>query len=444
MTKGNPLSLIIGFFIPLVLGNLFQQLYNMVDTMVVGRYVGVDALSAVGATGAISFLVIGFVMGICSGFSINMSQAFGAGRISDMRRYVINALYLCIFFTIVLTAVSTLLARQLLEFMKTPADIIDMSYDYIIIIFGGIGATMLYNMLSGILRSLGDSKTPLFFLMIAAALNVVLDLVFVIAFDMGVKGVGYATVISQGVSAILCVVYIRKRVTILTFEKDELALDLKKCFNLVKIGVPMALQFSITAIGSIIIQMAVNDIGTSAVAACTTANKIQQIMVAPLETMGITMATYCGQNLGAREIGRVRTGIRKSLMVSITYSLIACAVVSLFSQYLALVFVKSAELEPIRASIQQYMRINGIFYPALAILFIFRNSLQGMGYSMLPMTAGLTELVARAIVAFGFVSKFKFTAVCFASPIAWVFAAVFLVTVYLVVMRKISKSCSEQ
>lgn len=444
MTRGKPLSLIIGFCIPMLLGNLFQQLYNMVDTIVVGRYVGVDALSAVGATGSISFLVIGFVSGIRSGFSINMAQSFGAGDIIQMRRYATNALYLCGAFTIVLTTVTMIFTRQLLVFMKTPEDIIQMSYDYIIIIFAGIGATMLYNMLAGMLRALGDSKSPLFFLIIASVLNVILDLVLVIGLNMGVRGAGLATVISQLVSALLCVVYIKKRVEILHFDKEDMPFDLNKCVSLVKIGVPMALQFSITAIGSIILQSAVNSLGKAAVAACTTSNKIQQIVVAPLETMGITMATFCGQNLGAGQVKRVKQGIRQSLFVALAYSVVGFAIVFFFSETLALLFVKGEELAPIKADIGFFLTMNGIFYPVLAVLFIFRNSLQGMGFSMLPMMAGLSELLARAIVSFGFVKRFGFPAVALAAPVAWAFAVVLLLIVYIVKMRGLDKTLKEQ
>lgn len=293
MTTGKPYKLILSFALPMIFGNVFQQLYNMVDTIIVGKYVGVDALAAVGSTGAINFLVIGFALGICSGFSIPVAQSFGAGNHSQMRKYVANSIYLSIIASIILTVSTMLLTGPILRITNTPEEIYDDAYRYIIVIFAGISATIFYNMLSGILRALGDSKTPLVFLGISSVLNIILDLTFIIVFKWGVFGASFATVISQGISALLCLFYTIKNYDILRFDSFELKPDLEKMKKLVVIGVPMALQFSITAIGSIILQSAVNTLGKTAVASMTAAIKIQTVAMGPMESMGITMATYC-------------------------------------------------------------------------------------------------------------------------------------------------------
>ena len=442
MTKGKPMSLIMGFFVPMLFGNIFQQLYNMVDTIIVGQYCGVDALAAVGSTGSLNFLVIGFVMGVANGFAIPVAQSFGAKHIKDMRSFITNGVYLAAIVTVVLTAITMLFTRPILEITQTPADIIDMAYDYIIVIFAGIAVIMLYNYLAFLMRSLGDSKSPLIFLAIASFANIGLDLLFICVFNWGVAGAAWATVIAQFISGLLCLVYVRKKYDILRFEKDEFKVDIHRMAKLSKIGFPMALQFSITAIGSIILQSAVNSLGTSIVAAVTAANKIQNLVAQPMETLGITMATYCGQNLGAGFIPRIQKGIRQSLVFTVCYALIAMGVVCLFGEGLAMMFIDGSETFVIENT-AYFLKINSIFYIVLAILFLLRNSLQGLGYSFLPMMAGVSELAARALVSFGFVGMFGFNAVCFASPVAWIFATVLLIITYLIKIRKLMRNYKE-
>lgn len=429
MTTGNSLKLILAFSVPMLLGNLFQQFYNMVDSIVVGKYVSTNALAAVGATGSLNFLVIGFVMGICTGFNIKVSQAFGSGNHSEMRSYIINGTYLCAFFTIILTGLTLLFTRPVLVLMRTPSVILDDAYNYIIIVFAGIFVIMAYNYLSCIQRALGDSRTPLYFLIVASLINIVLDLVFVLHFHMGVKGVGYATVIAQGIAALLCLLYMKKHYSILNFTKEELHFDWNKCKQLMGIGVPMALQFSITAIGSIILQIAVNSLGPNSVAAVTAANRLQIMFTQPLETLGLTMATFCGQNLGANKLNRIQDGIRIALKLSISYCLILLVVMMVFAPKFSLLFVNAGETEVITKTVE-FLRINSCFYMALGILFILRNSLQGLGFSILPMFAGVVELVGRSVVAICFVTFFHYRAVCIASPVAWILADILLVVVY--------------
>lgn len=438
MTQGKPMKLILSFCIPLVLGNLFQQLYNMVDSIIVGQFVGVGALAAVGSTGSLNFLVLGFMNGLCSGFSIPVAQSFGAGSLSEMRKHVANAVYLGVIATALLTTLTMIFTPQVLQLMQTPADIYQDAYDYIIVIFAGMFATMLYNILSGFLRALGDSRTPLYFLIIASGLNIVLDLIFILVFSMGVSGAAYATVISQAVSAVLCLFYIRKKFRILRFEQGELGFHWQQSKKLLSIGVPMACQFSITAVGSIILQSAVNTLGSGVVAAVTAAGKIQMIVTQPMETLGITMATYGGQNLGAGKIDRIQKGVRQSVALSLVYCVVACLAVSFLGYYIALLFISSSETV-ILSEVVRFMRINGIFYPMLGLLFIYRNTLQGLGYSLLPMLAGVCELVARSAVAFCLVGTFGFHAICFANPAAWFAAVVLLMAVWVVKIRALKR-----
>ena len=444
MTKGSPMRLIISFTIPMIFGNLFQQLYNMVDTIVVGRFVGVDALAAVGSVGSVFFLVIGFCTGICSGFSIPVAQFFGAGNYANMKKYIANTGYLCGIFAAALLAVTILLTKPLLILMETPSNIIDDAFTYIIIIFIGIPITIFYNMLSCILRALGDTKTPLKYLTISSVLNIIFDLLFVIVFKMGVAGVAVATNISQLISGILCFIFMKKNVDVLCFENEELKFSSQCCKRLIKVGVPMGLQFSITAIGSIILQAAVNTLGSAVVASVTAASKVQLLMIQPLETMGITMATYGGQNLGARQIKRIRQGVRKSLILSMTYSLAACLAAAFLGRYLVYMFVENPGKQ-LLDNAQKFMTIGGLFYPFLGVLFILRNLLQGLSYSFVSMFAGVTELAARTIVAFCFVKTIGYTAVCFASPVAWIVAAVMLVIVYIIKIKELTIhfSCKE-
>lgn len=442
MTQGKPIKLILSFCLPLIAGNIFQQLYNMVDSIIVGRFVGVNALAAVGATGSINFLVLGFALGLCSGFGIPISQSFGAKDYTSMRKHVANSLYLCLIATIILTSLTMVFTPSLLQLMNTPADIYQDSYTYISIMFMGIIATIYYNMLSSILRALGDSKTPLLFLAIASILNVILDLVFVINFEMGVAGVAWATLIAQAVSALLCAVFMMKRFPILKFTKEELKFNISSCQRLLSIGLPMALQFSITAVGSVMIQTAVNGLGSAKVAAVTAANKIQMMFTQPLDTIGVTMATYCGQNLGAKKVDRILEGLKQSFILSFGYCIIACIVIWTMSTTIAQLFIDASEVA-ILADVSQYLRMNSILYWVLGALFIMRNSLQGLGYSALTMLAGLAELIGRGIIAFVFVGIFGYTAICFANQFAWFLADVILLSTFVIKMKDLKRVGSE-
>lgn len=438
MTSGSPMKLIIGFSIPLLFGNLFQQFYNLVDTLIVGRFLGVDALAAVGSTGSLNFLIIGFCMGVCNGFAIPLAHKFGAGDYRGLRAFMMNSVYLSVVFAAVMTVATVVFCRPILQLMQTPDDIIDQAYNYIVIIFIGIPVTYLYNLISGIIRSMGDSKTPVIFLTIASVLNIGLDLLFIIVFGMGVSGAALATVISQGVSGVCCLVYSFKKFDILHTNAEERRINVSYMGTLCGMGVPMGLQYSITAIGSVILQSAVNTLGSSAVAAMTAGSKVGMFFCCPFDALGSTMATYGGQNVGAKKPERISQGLKSCSMLGVGYSILAFLVLTLTGRQLALFFVESAQAEVIQ-NVQLFLFINSIFYIPLAFVNIVRFLIQGMGYSKFAILAGVFEMAARTLVGFAFVPMFGFAAACFASPVAWVFADLFLIPAYFYVFKKTKK-----
>ena len=435
MTKGNVFNIILGFAIPLLLGMLFQQFYSMVDTIIVGKYLGVSALASVGSTGSINFMIIGFCMGVCNGFAIPVAQKFGAGNFKKLRKYVFNSGFLAIVFSVVMTLIVCVFCRQILIAMRTPEDIIQGAYSYIYVIFLGIPATYLYNLLSGIIRSLGDSKTPLFFLIISSIINIILDLFLIIYMHMGVAGAAWATVIAQAVSGILCLIYMRKKYSVLKFESDELKVDGYCIRRLCYMGVPMGLQYSITAIGSVILQAAVNGLGSIIVAAVTAAGKISMFLCCPFDALGSTMATYTRQNIGAGKLERISEGIKKSMIIGSVYSIVALMISVFFGKSLALLFVNENEIE-ILAKVSENLIIVAVFYIPLCIVNVVRFTIQGMGYSTFAILAGVCEMIARALCGFILVPIFGYVAVCLASPVAWIFADAFLIPAYKYVINK--------
>lgn len=443
MTVGSPMKLIASFFMPLLLGMLFQQFYSMVDTMIVGRFLGAKALAAVGGTGSINFMIIGFCMGVCNGFAIPVAQAFGAGDESSVRKYVANSAWLSIVFSLVTTVIVCVLCRKILGWMDTPSDIFEGAYDYIFVIFLGIPVIYLYNLLAGILRSLGDSKTPLYFLVISSLLNIILDLVAILVLDMGVAGAAWATVISQGISGILCLIYIYKKFTILKINKEEWQPKWRYMRGLCMMGIPMGLQYSITAIGSVILQTAVNSLGSMAVAAITAGNKINMLFCCPFDAMGATMATYSGQNVGAGKFDRVTDGLKACSLIALLYSIVSCVVLFIFGEQLSLMFVDGSEVDIIRDAALLLKCTSTFFFP-LALVNIVRFTIQGMGFGNLAILAGVCEMIARSVVGFVFVPMFGYTAACFASPVAWIMADLFLIPAYIYVINKLKRRNLEQ
>ena len=439
MTSGSTMKLILGFAVPLLMGMLFQQVYSLVDTIIVGRFLGVSALAAVGATGSINFLIIGFCQGICNGFALPVAQRFGAKDYDGLRKYVGNSAVLSIIFGGAITLITVIACRPILELMQTPADIIDMSYHYIVVIFAGIPAIILYNILSAYLRSLGDSITPVIFLVLSAGLNIGLDLLFIVTFHWGVFGAAFATVLSQAVSGILCLILIIKKFDILHLAHDDWRLDWRYSKYLLIMGLPMGLQYSITAIGSVILQASVNTLGSAAVASMTAGSKISMFVMCPFDALGSTMATFGGQNVGAGRLDRLGRGLRSAVILGAIYSALILVVLIFFGRGLILLFVSANEAAVI-AQAKQFLVTNAAFYLMLALVNIVRFLIQGMGFSGFAVFAGVFEMIARALVGLVFVPIFGFTAACFASPLAWIFADCFLIPAFFHCRKKLQNA----
>lgn len=439
MTVGAPLPIILSFMLPLLLGLLFQQFYSMVDTVVVGNFLGMEALAGVGSTGSINFLVLGLCNGVCAGFAIPVAQKFGEKDTQGLRNFVGNMIWLGGLIALIVTLITTVGCEEILVAMDTPEDTFRYAYDYIFLIFLGIPATMLYNLLSGILRSLGDSRTPLLFLIFSSLLNVALDVLCVVTLRMGVAGAGWATLLSQLVSGLLCLVYMAKKFPVLHLEKGNLRVQGYYVRRLLIMGLPMGLQYSITAIGSILLQTAVNGLGSAVMAAVASGSKVSALFATPFDAMGTMAATYAGQNLGAGKLDRVRTGVRECAVLGCVYSLVALAALYFLGGNMAGLFLNgsdAASAGKILPLAHRMLTVWGIFYIALMFVNLVRFTIQGLGYSNLAVLSGVFEMIARGGVAVGLVPLVGFDAVCIASPAAWVLADCFLIPAYLVCLKK--------
>ena len=434
MTVGNPMKIILGFTLPIFIGNVFQQFYNMADAVIVGKFVGNKALAAVGSTGTIMFLIYGFVVGMTAGFTVLTAQKFGAGDMKGMRKTVAGAGILSFVVGALLTILFMAFMKPLLILMNTPSDIFADAYSYIMIVSGGILAQMLYNLLSSILRALGNSKLPLVFLIISALLNIVLDLAFIVGFGMGAKGAAVATVIAQGVSGILCLFYIIAKIPILHLKREDLYVGSTIYKNQLRIGVPMALQYSITAIGTMMVQSSLNILGSTLVAAYTAAGKIEQVVTQAYVAMGTTMATYAAQNMGAGSVKRIREGFKACTVIGVVYSFVAAGFIMTVGKYMTYLFV-SEDVDIIMNSVDIYLKCIGIFFIPLAVVNIYRNGIQGLGYGLLPMMAGVAELIGRGGVAVIAGAKRSYPGVCLAGPAAWVLAGGLLIVMYYFIMN---------
>lgn len=430
MTHGSPTKLILSFWFPMLLGNLFQQVYNLADSIIVGRFVGVKAFAGVSATGSLNFMILGFLLGMCSGCAIPVAQAFGEGDPHRMRKYFANALYLCGGLAAVMSVATVLAARPILRWIGTPEDIMDQAYGYIVYIFGGMLAVMLYNLSSSVLRAVGNTRTPLCFLVLSCAVNVGLDLALVVGLGMGVTGAAVATVAAQLLSGLLCLRVIFSKYDVLRIRGEEWKPDAACLGRLSGIGLPMGLQFSITAIGSLIMQTAVNGLGTVAVAAIGAGSKVYTMFVCPFDAMGATVATWCGQNLGARRLDRVRQGVRISMLSMTVYAVVALFAVRLVGRAMIGLFIDSGETAVIDRAVQ-YLNMVVLFFIPLLTIFVLRNGLQGLGYSRIAMFAGLFELAGRAFVAFALVGPYGFDGAILANPAAWIMADALLIPAWL-------------
>lgn len=439
MTKGSPIKLIIQFMIPMCLGNIFQQFYNIADSIIAGQFLGVDALAAIGSTGSLIFLVTGWLNGLTSGFSVWVAQWFGARKTDRMRHFIAMSIYICVAFVVVMTVGLLAANEPILRLMNAPENLLDDISSYMVIIYAGLVVTCAYNALAAVLRALGDSKSPLYFLIVSAVINVVLDIAFIVIFHMGVEGCAYATVIAQGISALLCLVYIIKKFPVLRLKKEDFRFSVNTVKKLLGLGIPMGLQFSITAIGTIIVQGAINVYGAVYMAGFSAAGKIQNIICTVFVAFGATIATYVGQNRGAGKMARVKQGVRLTQMMILVCSVVLMAVIHFFGKYMIFLFIDPAETEVLHAA-EIYFNIVSWAYPFLGSIFLYRNALQGMGYGFVPMMGGVFELVARAAIVFVAAANAGFAQVCMSDPAAWIAALIPLIPYYIWVMRKAEKS----
>ncbi|WP_424350042.1 MATE family efflux transporter [Latilactobacillus sp. 5-91] len=443
LTKGNPLKLIIMFTGPLLIGNIFQQLYSVIDTLIVGRTIGVDALAAVGSTGGLNMLIIGFCTGTTAGLSIMTAQRYGAQDYKGVKRSFATSIVISAVITLILTVISVIFARYILVIMKTPASIIVDAQKFITIIFAGIFASMAFNLLSNIIRALGDSRTPLFFLVIGVIVNILFDFIFILGLHMGVEGAGYATVSAQIIAAILCLVYIYRRIPILVLRRKDFKITKKDITDHLKVGLPMGFQSSIIAIGSIVLQIMLNTLGASAVAAYTAAGKIDQLATQVGNSFGIALATYAAQNYGAREYGRISKGVRQTLTVSIIFSLVMGALIIIFGRPLVNLFIGDQQPH-VTALAQIYFRFNSSSYFILAILFAIRYTLQGLGQSFIPTLAGIAELFMRIFAGIILVRMLGFTGASMANPLAWIGSCLVLLSSYFKTMQQLKRRAAKQ
>ncbi|SHO47653.1 MATE family efflux transporter [Anaerocolumna xylanovorans] len=439
LTSGKPMKLIIGFTIPILIGNIVQQLYYVIDSIIVGQYLGMNALAAVGSTGSLTFLVIGWIMGMTGGFAIIIAQHFGAEDMEGVRHYVAMSYYLCAVMAVIMTVGLLLTNRWILTIMNTPKEIFQDTYHFITIIYIGITATIAYNILAAVLRALGDSKTPLYFLLLSSVLNIILDYLFIAGLSMGVEGAGYATVISQAFASFLCLIYMLKKYPVLRLKKKDTRFSWKSVTKLVGMGVPMGLQFSITAIGAMIVQVALNGLGPNYIAAFTTSSKIQNIITQPLPSLGASLATYVGQNTGAGKMHRVKEGVRSTIILTVIFSLVSMVAVLAFGEPLIKLFGAGDNQIVIEKARVSFQVVAG-FYIFLGLIFVYRNALQGLGDGLLPMLGGIFELFARWLVVLLLAKRFGYLGICFANPVAWISALIPIIPAYYYRIKKLSKS----
>lgn len=444
LTVGNPLKLIIYFTIPLLIGNLFQQLYNTADTMIVGRTIGFKALAAVGITSALVFFVIGFAQGLTGGFSIITAQKFGNKDSEGVKKSVTSSIILSFIITIILTIISVSLTGYLLKLIKTPDELYNMAYIYLLVIFYGTGAAISFNLFSNILRAIGNSKWPLYFLIIASIVNIALDYLFILSFNMGVFGAGLATVISQIVASLLCLEYIRRFVPDLHIKKEHWKVTQIDLWEHMHVGLPMAFQVAIIAIGIVLVQAALNKLGSLAIGAFTVAQRIDVLIVQCLLSFGITMATYTAQNYGAGNIPRIRLGVKQGSIISVTFALISGIVIIIFADFSIGLFLSKDITNPTEITetirlAKLYLYINCSMYIFLALLLVFRSTLQGLGNSVIPTIAGVMELIMRTVGALLLSVYIGYAGICWASPIAWVGAFIPVFLAYFYIIKRLNR-----
>lgn len=442
MTEGNPLLLILKFTLPLLAGNLLQQGYNVADAAIVGRFLGTNALAGVGASSSVQFLILGFCIGTCTGFCVPVAQRFGAGDYSTMRRFVFNSFIITAVIAVVLTALCAIFCTQIVELLATPDDIFDDAYIYLLVILLGIPFTLLYNLTSSIMRAVGDSRTPFLFLAFACFANIFLDIFCITTLHWGVAGAAIATITSQLMSGVLCLVYMMKKYPVLHMEKEECHVQGNLVKNLIVMGFPMGLQFSITAIGSMVMQAATNNLGSVYVSANTAASRLKNFTMCPFDAIAAAVSTFCGQNYGAKKMDRIRQGLRQGVLAGIIYGIVIGIVMIVFGRQMSMIFVDGSETAVLDAS-RDMLFYSGFFYWILGILIIVRLCVQGLGYSGRAVLSGVVEMIARTVVSILCVPVWGFLAICFTDQAAWVTAVCYIVPMCIYCLKKVEKILGE-
>lgn len=437
MTQGNPLKVMLQFAFPLLIGNLLQQTYNIIDAAIVGQSLGAQALASVGASTSVQFLVLGFCMGSCTGFGIPVAKYFGAGDLKHMKNIIFNGAVLTAVIAVIITVLCTLLCPWILQVLSVQSDIYTNAYSYLMIIFLGLPFTLLYNYLSSILRAVGDSRTPFLFLAFSAVLNIFLDLFFILIAGWGCAGAAFATIAAQAISGILCLIVIIRRMEVLWLSKETRVVRGDSITELLQMGLPTGLQFSITAIGSMVMQSANNGLGGDYVSAFTAGAKLKQFTMCPFDAIATSVSVFCSQNYGAGKIDRIHKGLRQGIAVGVGYGLFAGLILIFAGRPLSMIFVSKDASGVLDAS-AKYLRCMGYFYWSLGILNVTRMVTQGLGHSGRAFFSGVMEMIARTIVSLGFVTTFGYTAICFADQTAWIAACCYIAPTCLYCLKKIT------
>lgn len=439
MIEGKPLRLILEFAVPLLTGNLLQQTYNLIDAAIVGRYLGSDALASVGSTSSVQFLILGFCMGICTGFGIPIATSFGAGEMKKLKNSFFHALALTAIFAVIITTACSLLCHNILHLLSIPDNIYSGSYSYLLIIILGIPFSLLYNLLASVLRAVGDSKTPFVFLVISAVGNILLDLLCIIVLQWGCAGAAIATITSQGISGVLCFVYILKKYPSLVLSKEDCYFTKETSGLMLRMGIPMGLQYSITAIGSMVMQSANNQLGSIYISAFTAAMRIKQFAMCPFDAFATAVSVFCSQNLGAGKTDRIKRGIRDGILIGVVYGIAIGLVMIAFGRVLSMLFIKAEETAVLDAS-HQYLTCLGMFYWVIGFLNVCRMTTQGLGFSGRAVVSGILEMIARITVSKLFVPIYGFGAICFADQSAWILASLYIVPMCFYCVSKVIRA----
>lgn len=442
LTQGKPGKVILLFSIPIIIGNICQQVYNLVDTIIVGRFVNFQALAGIGAVGGLSFCVLNFLIGFTGGLGIITAQHFGSGDMKTMRRSVATSLILCVIVTALMTAAALVSMNPLLKLIRTPSYIYVYSHDYISIIFAGLFSQVSYNIIASILRALGDSKTPLYFLIFSSILNIGLDLLFILSFGMGIKGAAIATVISQMSSAILCFIYAYHKYPILRLQREDFAYDSRFVLEHLRVSLPMAFQFSVIGIGIVMLQYALNDFPATYIAGFTAASKVENLCCITAVSIGVAIASFTGQNYGAGRYDRIREGVKSSILICLIVYAVVAAVMGLLAEPLTTLFLEKDignNASEIYYASKTYLMMCVVFFPFLFAIFIFRNALQGMGRSLLPLASGILELVIRTVASFTLPVALGYLGIVLVDASSWVGAGLLLGSSYYIITSKLFK-----